>query len=265
MNKQRMIILGLAGVAAIVVALLVRALVGGGTQKVEAAAPAPKIAMAHVLVASQALQPGQTLSPAQVRWQDWPAHSVDSSFITETNTPSIATAVQGTVVRAPLVEGEPLTTAKIVRSDSAGFMAATLEPGARAVSIGISVESGAGGFILPNDRVDVILTTQIGQSQHAFRSRTILSNVRVLAVDQTYTQDKDQRVVLAKTATLELAPDQAEIVARAQASGTLSLSLRPLGENGSADHTVAGNKRPAESGDVQVIRYGIASNSSQSN
>ena len=99
----------------------------------------------------------------------------------------------------------------------------------RAVSIGISVQSGAGGFILPNDRVDVLLTRSLPGGRKQFATSTILDDVRVLAVDQTFGQKKDEKTVVGKTATLELTPGQAEMIARASASGTLSLSLRPLG------------------------------------
>ena len=256
MNKQRMIILGVAAVAAIVAAFLVRALLGGGTEKSKAA-PEPRIAMASVLVASDNLQSGQALSPAMVHWQQWPKSAVADTFITQASDPNAQSAVAGTIARAPIVTGEPITTGKIVHSDSAGFMAATLSPGMRAVSIGISTETGAGGFILPNDRVDVIVTNEVSSSPRRYLARTILNYVRVLAVDQTYTKDQDKdQTVLAKTATLELTPAQAETVERARADGTLSLALRPLGDNG-ANAAMAGNMRQS-SGEVQIIRYGIA-------
>ncbi len=99
-----------------------------------------------------------------VRWQEWPKSDVDSTFITHEMTPDLETALTGTVVRAPIVEGEPLTNDKFVHADAAGFMAATLSPGMRAVSITITTDSGAGGFILPNDRVDVLLSDQISDT-----------------------------------------------------------------------------------------------------
>ena len=106
-------------------------------------------------------------------------------------------------------------------------MAAMLNPGMRAVSITISADSGAGGFILPNDRVDLILTRKAGRATAACSSSTILTDVRVLAVDQTFKQDKDTKTVIGKTATLEVTPAQAEQVATAQNQGTLSLCAAP--------------------------------------
>jgi pilus assembly protein CpaB len=270
MNMQRMLILGVAVIAAGAAAFLARGLLGGGTPKV-AAMPAPvAIQTSEVLVASSALQPGQPLNPSLVHWQKWPRSAVDSSFITHESTPNLDTALTGTVVRAPVVEGEPLTETKFVHADAAGFMAATLTPGMRAVSIPITTESGAGGFILPNDRVDLLMSELISDSPRRFRARLVLADVRVLAMDQTYKQDKDQKVVLAKTATLELSADQARVVVKAQAAGPLSLALRSLADGikpatvasaAPAQPASAPAPSTAEIGDdsgVNIIRFGLA-------
>src|ERR1700683_3397208 len=121
MDRSRIIVLAIAAVAAGAVALLARSLLGGGTQPT-AAAPAPRMAMSEVLVATSELAPGSQLTPASVRWQDWPRSSVDSSFITHDAAPDVTKFVKGTVVRAPMVPGEPLTTTKFVHGDAAGYM-----------------------------------------------------------------------------------------------------------------------------------------------
>lgn len=262
MNTQRVIVLGIALVAAVGAALMVRSMMGGGTPKSNAStAPAPVIAMSEVLVANTNLQPGQALDAAQVRWEKWPTSSVDSSFITHAAVGSIEEAVKSEIVRAPILAGQPITNTAIVKGDAAGFMAAMLTPGMRAVSITINTDSGAGGFILPNDRVDVLLTRKIGNTDPpAAVSSIILSNVRVLAVDQTFKQEKDTKTVLGKTATLELSPDQAETVTRSAMAGSLSLVLRPLGDN-AAVAAVPGRKRYAgNDAPVTVIRYGMGAN-----
>jgi pilus assembly protein CpaB len=270
MNMKRVLILVMAAVAAGAAALLARGMLGGGTPTVAAMIAPPPVESSEVLVASTALQPGQPLNPTMVHWQKWPKSDVDSSFITHDAAPNLDVALTGTVVRAPLVEGEPLTNDKFVHGDAAGFMAATLSPGMRAVSISITTDSGAGGFILPNDRVDVLMSEQVSETPRRFRARVVLTNIRVLAMDQTYKQDKDQKVVLAKTATLELTADEARTVIRAQAGGPLSLALRALGDN--ANKPVAANLlhttpavEPAASDDdtpnaVTVIRFGVAPN-----
>jgi pilus assembly protein CpaB len=265
MNLQRMIILGLAALAAGAAALIVRGLIGGGTPKVQAALP-PPVAMEEVLVASSDLQPGQHLNGTQVRWQDWPRKSVDSRFITASSNPNSDSLVNGTVVRAPIVAGQPITNTMIVHTDAAGVMAATLTPGMRALAITVSTDTGAGGFILPNDRVDVIATVQISDSPKRFRSATIVPNLRVLAMDQTNQEDKDQKVVLAKTATLEVSPQQAELISLAQASGTLSLALRSLADSSASALAASALGSTASSSDhpVVVFRYGAASASGDS-
>jgi pilus assembly protein CpaB len=259
MNTQRLIVLGLALVAAGGAAFLVRGMLGGGTPAVQAT-PASAIAMSEVLVANVNLTPGQALAVDQVRWEKWPAGSVDPSFITHQAVGSEEQAVKGTVVRAPILAGQPITITSIVHGDASGFMAATLTEGMRAVSITISADSGAGGFILPNDHVDVILTRKpVGISSRG-SAKTILSNLRVLAVDQMFRQDKDTRTVVGKTATVEVTPEQAETISGAGITGLLSLSLRPLSDaNAAADDGAARKHRGAnDDGSVSVIRYGMA-------
>ena len=255
MNTKRLVVLGFAGVMAIAAALLARGMMGGGTPKAEAKI-APPIAMSQVLVASANLQPGHALTADQVRWEKWPSASVDSSFITRKSVASIEAAVKGTVVRTPLMAGQPIAVTAIVHGDAAGFMSALLMPEMRAISINISADSGAGGFILPNDHVDVILARKLDGSPPRVVAKTILTDVRVLAVDQTFKQDKDTKTVIGKTATLELSPAQAQSIAAAGNMGTISLSLRPLADS---DTPVASNlpSDDEHASQVAIIRYGV--------
>jgi pilus assembly protein CpaB len=136
-------------------------------------------------------------------------------------------------------------------------MAAILPTGMRAISTEISPETGAGGFILPNDKVDVILTKRErgadrSGSAEAFNSETILTNIRVLAIDQTVGEKDGQKVVVGKTTTLELKPEQAELLARARQSGTLSLALRSLVDANQPTSDDIGKRDT-----VDIVRYGI--------
>src|SRR6185295_5496604 len=113
--------------------------------------------------------------------------------IDQKSQPEALEGMVGAVSRFDLVEGEPVTATKLVHPGGAGFMAAMLNPGMRAASIEIAPETAAGGFILPNDRVDVIVTREIekttGQGSNTIsnvRSDLILANVRVLAIDGIY-------------------------------------------------------------------------------
>lgn len=193
-------------------------------------APAPQVAMIDVLVASEELAQGQSLNDKTLRWQPWPANAVSPGFITRSAQPEAIRILNGIMVRSQFVSGEPIRENKLSRSSS--LLASLLAPGKRAVAIRISVDSTAGGFILPNDRVDVIQTVaRPGQGQPDNLSRTILTNIRVLAVDQKIEETKGQPVAVGKTATLELSPSQAEAITSAQAAGILSLSLRSVADN----------------------------------
>ena len=260
MNTQRIIVLGIALVAAGGAAFLVRGMLGGGAQ-VAAAKPAPQVAMSEVLVANVNLTPGQALKVEQIRWEKWPTSTVDPSFITHDTAGNEDQLVKGTVVRAMILPGQPITRTALVHGDASGFMAATLGEGMRAISMPISTDSGAGGFILPNDRVDVILTRKPEGSNGRSIAKTILSNLRILAVDQTFKQEKDTRTVIGKTATVEVSPEQAEVIAAAGQSGQLSLALRPLSDGVAENDTdkSPSKKRTATAydGAISVIRYGV--------
>lgn len=259
MNRSRVIVLVAAVVAAGLAALLMRSLLGGGTETSKAAA-VPQIPMMDVLVAAADIPAGAQLQPTSVRWQSWPKSNVGETLITRQLAPDLAAAVKGTVARTPLLTGQPLTTVNIVHSDAAGFMAAQLSPGMRAISIRISAESGAGGFILPNDRVDILLTKQISSRPRISGTKAILRNVRVLAIGTLATTGKDQKTVLGGTATLELTPDQANAIQRAETDGSISLTLRPLGDNDTEAKVASAHPRGnVDDGGVSIIRYGIQS------
>jgi pilus assembly protein CpaB len=174
--------------------------------------------------------------------------------------PEAAKDVIGSIARSPFIAGEPIREPKLVKPNGSGFMAAILPTGMRAVSTEISPETGAGGFILPNDRVDVILSKREKNPDKGgpdlIHAEIILSNIRVLAIDQAPKEKDGQNSVVGKTATLELKPEQAEILARARQSGTLSLALRSIVDVNAPEKTVDVVKR----GDsVNVVRYGIPS------
>ena len=146
-----------------------------------------------------------------MQWQEWPASAATGNFIRKTDRPNAIETLSGSIARAPFVDGEPIREAKLVNAKGSGFMAAILPTGMRAISTQISPETGAGGFILPNDHVDVILTRRDRDAEKAaggdtHSSETILTNVRVLAIDQNVEEKDGQKVVVGKTATLELTP-----------------------------------------------------------
>ncbi len=246
MSAARIGVLVLAIVAAGLAAFLARGLVSGNDEPVE-----PKLVEApttEVLVAGSNLQLGQRVAGGDLRWQRWPDTSMNGAYITRTQNPAAVEEYMGSVARASILSGEPVTADKLVTLTGAGFMSALIEPGMRAAAISITPETSAGGFILPNDRVDVV---------DLARGQTILRNIRVLAIDQRFDERAGEQVAVGRTATLELTPAQVEVVSVAEAEGRLGLSLRSM-----AEQDLAGNETTAVEGGsvVKIVRYGTAQN-----
>lgn len=216
----------------------------------------PKIETVDILVAKGDIGLGQSVTPQDIAWQAWPASASTGNFIRKSDRPDAVEALSGSIARAPFVAGEPIRDAKLVKAKGSGFMAAILPSGMRAVSTDISPETGAGGFILPNDRVDVILSrrNQENSKSNANAAEIILNNIRVLAIDQTVEEKNGQKVVIGKTATLELTPGQAETLAMSRALGTLSLALRSITDANSPEPVDDNGGRQKT---INVIRFGV--------
>jgi pilus assembly protein CpaB len=259
MYTARIIVLAIALAAGGIAAYLV----SGSDNKLSPAQPAAQLQTVDVLVAKSDIGLGRTVKPEDVQWQSWPAASTGSGFLRRNEHPDAPNQVAGSIARAPFIAGEPIREPKLVKANGSGFMAAILPTGMRAISTDISPETAAGGFILPNDRVDVILSKREKSPDRAaqaeiINSEIILSNVRVLAIDQAPKEKDGQNAVVGKTVTLELKPEQAETLARARQSGTLALALRSITdanmvESGNDDQSL---KRGAS---LSVIRYGVQS------
>jgi pilus assembly protein CpaB len=223
---------------------------------------AAKVETVDVLVAKSDIPLGQKLTPGELRWQAWPPSAASGNFIRKGERPSAIENLTGYVARAPFVAGEPIREAKLVDAKGSGFMAAILPSGMRAVSTPISPETGAGGFILPNDHVDVILTRRerdadkAGGNADSQTSETVLRNIRVLAIDQAIEEKNGQKVVVGKTATLELSGRQAETLTLATHLGSLSLALRSI-TDASRDASAEDDK-PSERGGINVVRFGVS-------
>jgi len=260
MNTARIVVLTIAVGAGAVAAYLASG--GGGQETAGPATPVVQMPTVDVLVAKSNIPLGQAVGPDDVQWQTWPAATASSNFIRRNEQPDASTQLAGSIARSPFIAGEPIREQKLVKSNGSGFMAAILPSGMRAISTEISPETGAGGFILPNDRVDVILSKRDKNPDRTgtgggdvVNSEIILSNVRVLAIDQTVEEKNGQKVVVGKTATLELKPEQAEFLARARQSGTLSLALRSLADASAPARTdEIGGKRDS----INVVRFGVS-------
>jgi pilus assembly protein CpaB len=255
MNTARIVVLVLAVAAGGVAAYL-----ASGTEHKPEPAPTAQIETVDVLVAKSDLPIGQSITADDMQWQTWPAGTVSQAFIQRKNSPNAVTEFTGSIVRSTFFAGEPIREAKLVKANGSGFMAAILPSGMRAVSTEVTPETGASGFILPNDRVDVLLTTRDKNGANksgteTVNSEVILSNIRVLAIDQTIEEKNGQKVVVGKTATLELKPEQTETLARARQSGTLSLALRSIADANIPQEQTEERRRRQDT--INVVRYGV--------
>lgn len=254
--SMRFIILGVAILAAGAAGFLALNLIGSRPQPIAIAPPAPQVELDEVLVATETLTTGARLDD-RVRWQKWPTASLSPDFITRTSRPEAKAELTDSVVRSTIAQGEPIRPIKLLGADQS-FMSSILPSGKRAVATEIAADTSAGGFILPDDYVDVIMVTRADNGD--FVTETILNSIRVLAIDQTIREDEEGRLVqVGQTATLELTPRQAEIisVARQMADG-LTLALRsvqdvsPEDAERSADHLIG----DGPGGIITVIKGG---------
>ena len=247
MNSARILILVLAAAAAAAAAFFVYRSSGSSEPQVieRVVEQAPAV---RVLAARGDLATGERVTASDLYWQAWPEEAVSPAYVTESRDPDAIESFVGAIVRAGIAQGEPITTRKLVPAGQAGFMSAVLAPGMRAVAVPLSAETGAGGFILPNDRVDVIVTYESGGRESYGRSggfvaETVVENARVLAIDQIFSDDEEEDAVVGSTATLELESDQARAVSLAVARGEILLALRSLAD-GDGGPRLAAREQP---------------------
>lgn len=246
-------------------AVLAIALVAGGSAAFLMSRPKPQVVTAaaerlpantvDILVTATDVGLGKTLQAAEMRWLPWPAESVPAGVIRKDTNPNALTETVGSFARVSMLANEPIRNERLLKADGSGFLSAILPSGKRAVAITTerSGASTAGGFILPNDRVDVIRTTREDDSgAKSVSSETILTNIRVLAIGQNIQEKDGEKVVVGETATLELEPKQTEAIALAQKTGQLSLALRSL-----ADAREVSQSRTGDDATLSIVRFGV--------
>jgi pilus assembly protein CpaB len=265
MKPARLIILTVAVVAAGLSGLL--ALRMSDSSPVQVADIAPVIEReptGNVLVIVGNMPVGSRLTDASMKWVNWPKAGIGPGVITQDTRPQAMTELVGSIVRLPMFDGEPIRPEKIADASNR-IMSSLLPAGKRAVATDITVSTGAGGFILPNDRVDVIMVNKADGKN--YKTQTVLTNVRVLAIDQNI-QEKDDgsKTVVGTTATLELTPDQAKVIAISQQmADRLTLSLRSVADAQDPDTEIPENMLGGEmtTGSIQVIKSGEIVKSSE--
>lgn len=270
MDTKRLIMIAGLGAAALVVFTQAKKLgAPAPAAPVKAAAPViQKVEYVKVLVAAQNLQLGSRLNEAAFEWKQWPAEAVSPAFISNDLRPNADAELLNAIVRSPIVQGEPINEGKLVKAGESGVMAALLRPGMRAVTTRISVDTAAGGFIQPGDRVDIILTQTIqrdnsvntqNSNQRVYVSDTIFENVHVLAIDQTFSTSAESGATkIGSTATFEMSQADSELLQEAVAKGDLSLTLRGIrNSRAKAPTTATFDKEKAnETGSILTVYRG---------
>ncbi len=230
MSARQLIVLVVAGIAAVAALLLIR---GMGSREEAPAEQAEQISGEQILVAARDVPQGAALTPSDLAVALFPERSVAPSFVRLSAQPSAQADFVNGVTRRAFVQGEPITASGVIQPDGRGFMAALLQPGFRAVAVEIEDGTAAGGYIQPNDHVDVLVTTRMqnrdGGGGEQVNSNIILEDVRVLALGdttQTQTTGEAPETVSAGVAVLELTAEDARALALADELGTISLALR---------------------------------------
>jgi pilus assembly protein CpaB len=218
--------------------LMALGLIGFGTVAWISTRPPPQAAAAAaaaptkvtVLVAARAVRAGSLLKPEDLKAKE--LLQTDAGTDSNPDNPDIRRSLAGAMVRRSLSVGDVLRSADVMRPGDHGFLAAVLEPGKRAVTVGVDAITGSAGLIWPGDRVDLILTQTLADATRPMGRRvaaeTVLSNVRVIAIDQQLVQGAEQsdKANHGSTVTLEVAQPEAEQVSVAVRLGRLSLSVR---------------------------------------
>lgn len=259
MKPARLIIAGVAGAAGLLALLLS----GRQPAPVTVTLPAPvqETKFAEVLVAKRDLNMGTALGDGELAWAKWPADLAQGSMVLRSARPNALEEFKGAITRQSFYTNEPIREEKVIKGTGSGFLSAILPSGKRAIAISIDSRgaTSAGGFILPNDYVDVITTRRdLEASQRAgvdvYQSSTILTNVRVLAIGQNVQEKNGERVVVGETATLELDPSQAELITLYQRTGSLALALRSMADvNRTDDPRSRGSTHT-----MTVVRFGVS-------
>jgi pilus assembly protein CpaB len=256
--NARVLVLVVAVGAGLVAAFLAMQMTGQPAPPAPAPAPvvqAPSIDTVDVLVASRELPIGTRIQAGDLIWDKWPRATTTERYLVRSVRPAADAELVGMIARQTMLAGDPVREERLTKADR-GFMSVLLAPGMRAVAVEVKAVSTAGGFVLPNDRVDVLLTRAAPKgagSGDPYVSETLLQNIKILAVDQNTSDQRGEPTMVAKdTATLELTPHQAETLAQAQQLGTISLALRSIRD---AETPLAANED--DGGTVKFVRYGV--------
>ena len=268
MNKNVVIVLIGAVVVAVLMAVLVQMMLGGQQEEVVAVQEEPK---SEILIAAKDLRIGRELEEGDLKWQIWPKNNLFAGAVVRKEEETPVEALEGRL-RRDIAEGEPVMASYLLGQSKGNLVAASLEPGQRAVSIDVSATTMVAGFVAPGDFVDVVLTYQhsidvsgnplleelVRQSLNRTAVETILENVKVLAIDQSAQRAaEDESIKVGKTVTLALSMEEAEKIILADQMGSLTLVLRGVGDEAPINRQwpVTSDARLTTADDEIMARY----------
>lgn len=259
MNKNMLIVLGGALLAAVLVAVLVQITFGGKDEVIVA----PSENTVEVLVVAKDLDQWHTLEEGDLRWQSWPEDAVFKAAIMREDAQPAHDIVQGRLTRA-MEEGEVMVESALMKEGARNNVQTRLEAGERAISISVKAQSMVSGFIRPGAYVDVILTYKhrmgvddeepaiihemIEKNIDKLATETILENVRVLAIDQKAEYEDEDKIYVGKTVTLAVSMEKAEKLALASEMGAITLVMRGVG-----DENISGQRSPISDARLTTI------------
>ena len=223
MKRQTMIALAVAVVLGLLAVYLANSYLGRSDQLVQQA----QQGTTKVAVAAVPLDYGIDITPDKVKFVDYPTSSIPAGAFSDFN--QLAPSGKRRVVLRPMAINEPILATKLAGEGLGPSISYLLPDGMRAAAVRVNDVSGVAGFVQPMDTVDVLITRQMPGSE-AQATDVLLQAVKVIAIDQN-AQGADGKPVLARTATLEVNPIDAQKLALAQNVGSLSLVLRKPGED----------------------------------
>ncbi len=264
MKRAQLIGFGIAGLAGVLTLFLAN---GMSPKKQETTTTREvEIDTVEVLVAAKDIGLGEIVSEHHFTWTKWPQKGLNPGLITSARR-NAKSELAGSIARSPMIAGEPATPQKLIKPGQGGVLAAILPSGMRAISTEVNLEASAGGLILPNDHVDVILVRALRKNggSEEFYSDTLFKNVRILAMGQQLEAapgTKSTKTSGTTTATLELTPSQAETLAMANSMGSIALALRSVADIDSEGRHLSGEDISSgrdQGNSIGVTRYGVKS------
>lgn len=237
---------------AAVAAFIVLSMSGGSSKQVAAIpgqTPQQNLKTTNIVVASQPISPGELITDEMLEVQPWPEHLVVDGFARADRD-----SVSGMVSRGNFQPQEPIIKNKLVNKDDPNFLAGTLPKGMRMVTIQTNETDGLAGFVFPGDRVDIMMTHEVEDvkwvsppgspnfqltrvNERKSMTETLLTNVRVLAVDQRASGgvDEDGNVRIPRSVSLAVSPSDSQRIRLGQKVGTLTLALRSMEDKEAVD------------------------------